>query len=88
MPCINFVRQCRVVVHNLNSTLASLWLGDADELHQLFMYGTSRRQIALQYLEISVMVDSKIDPVIVSLFMFLEDETSDNQVNSIVNQVR
>ena len=30
MPCINFVRQCRVVVQNLNSTLAALWLGEAD----------------------------------------------------------
>ena len=31
LPCINFVRQCRVVVHNLNYTLSALRLGDADE---------------------------------------------------------
>ena len=66
MPCINFVRKCRVVVHNLNSTLASLWLGDTDEWHQIFTDGTSRRQIAFQNLMITVMVDSKLVPVIVS----------------------
>ena len=45
-------------------------------------------KIAFQNLVIAVMVDSKIDPVIVSSCMFLEDETSDNQVRSIVKQVR
>ena len=88
LPCINFVRQCRVVVQNLNSTLAALRLGEADEWHQLFTDGTSRRQIAFQNLVIAVMVDSKLDPVIVSSCMFLEDEMSDNQVKSIVKQLR
>ena len=88
MPCINFVQKCRVVVQNLNSTLAALRLGEADEWHQLFTDGTSQRQIYFQNLVMAVMVDSKLDPVIVSLCMFLEDETSDNQVKSIVKQVR
>ena len=44
--------------------------------------------MAFHNLVIAVMVDSKLDPVIVSLCMFLEDETSDNQVKSIVKQVR
>ena len=46
MPCIDFVRQCRVVVQNLNLTLAGLRLGEVDEWRQLFTYGTSRRKIA------------------------------------------
>ena len=44
-------------------------------------------KIFFQKLVIAVMVDSKIDPIIVSSCMFLKDETSDNQVKSIVKQV-
>ena len=47
LPCINFVRQCRVVVQYMNSNLAALRLGDADEWHQLFTDGTSRRFVFL-----------------------------------------
>ena len=72
-PCINFVRQCRVVVQNLNSNLAALRLGDADEWYQLFTDGTSIHQISFQNLVIAVIVDSNLDPVIVSSCMFLED---------------
>ena len=36
LTCTNFVRQCRIVVQNLNPTLAALRLGDSDEWHQLF----------------------------------------------------
>ena len=82
------MRKFRVVVQNLNSTLAALRLCEADEWHHLFTDGTSRRQIAFQNLVIAVMVDSKLDPVIVSSCMFLEDEMSDNQVKSIVKQLR
>ena len=82
------MRKCRVVVQNLNTTLAALRLDEADEWHQLFTDGTSRRQIAFQNLVIAVMVDSKLDHVVVSPCMFLEGETSYNQVNSIVKQLR
>ena len=88
LPCIKCLRQCSVVVKNLKSTLAALRLGEADERHQLFTDGTSKRRIAFQNLVIAVMVDSKLNPVIVSSCMLLEDETSDNQVKSIVKQVR
>ena len=88
LPCINFLRQCRVVVQNLNANFAALQLGEADEWYQLFTDGTYRRQIAFQNLVIAVMVYSKLNPVIVSSCIFMEDETSDNQVNSIVKQVR
>ena len=64
LPCINFVRKCRVVVQNLNYTLAALWLGDADEWHHIFTYGTPRHHISFQNLLIAVMVDSNIDPAL------------------------
>ena len=65
LPCIDLVQKYRVVVQNLNSPLAALWLGDTYEWHQLFTDGTPRLQIAFQNLVIVVMVDSKLDPVIV-----------------------
>ena len=40
LTCIKLVRQCRVVVQNLNYNLAALWVGDADEWHQIFTDGT------------------------------------------------
>ena len=87
LPCINFVRQCRVVVQNMNSNLAALRVGEADKWHQLFTDGTSRIQIAFQNLVIAFMVDYKLNTVIVYSCMLLENETSDNQVKSIVKQV-
>ena len=87
MPCINFVRQCRVVVQNLKSTLAALRLGDADEWHQIFTDGTSSCQIDFQNLVISVMVYSNLNTVIVSSCILLEDKTYENKVKYIVNQV-
>ena len=88
LPCIKFVPKFRVVVQNMNYTLAALRLVDSYEWHQLFTDGTSRRHIALKNLVIAVMVDSKLDPVICSSCILLEDETSNNQFKSIVKQVR
>ena len=88
LPSVNFVRQCRTVLQNLNETLAALQLGNATTWHQLFTDGTTRRQIALQNLVIALMEDGKLDPVIVSSCMILEDETSETQVKSIVDMVR
>ena len=87
LPSINFVRQCRTVLQNLNETLSALRLGKADTWHQLFTDGTTRRQIAFQNLVIALMVDGKLDPVIVSSCMILEDETSETQVKTIMDTV-
>ena len=87
LPSVNFVRQCRTVLQTLNETLSALRLGKADTWHQLFTDGTTRRQIAFQNLVIALMEDGKLDPVIVSSCMILEDETSETQVKSIVDMV-
>jgi hypothetical protein len=87
LPSINFVRQCRVVVQNLNSTLSAMRLGRADIWHQLFTDGTTRRQIAFQDLIIALMEDDVLDPVIVSSCLVLENETSEQQLNAILRQV-
>ena len=87
LPSVNFIRQCRTVLQNLNETLAALRLGRAKTWHQLFTDGTSRRQIAFQNLVIALMEDGKLDPVIVSSCMVVEDETSENVVKTIVEMV-
>ena len=71
----------------MNETLAALRLGKAESWHQLFTDGTSRRQIAFQNLVIALMENGKLDPVIVSSCMVLDDETSENQVKSITDMV-
>ena len=88
LPSVSFIRHCRTVLQNLNETLAALRLGNADNWHQLFTNGTTRRQIAFQNLVIALMEDGKLDPVIVSSCMILKDETSETQVKSIVDMVR
>ena len=87
-PSVNFVRECRVVVQNLNEMLAAMRLGDADTWHQLFTDGTTRRQTEFQNLIIGLMEEEKLNPVIVSSCMWLEDGTSENQVQSVLDMVR
>ena len=88
LPCVNFIRQCRVVVQNINATLSAMRLGRADVWHQMFTDGTTRRQTAFQDLIIALMEDDVLDPVIVSSCIILENETSEGQLNAILTQVR
>ena len=87
-PSVNFIRGCRSVLQIINEALSALRLGTAETWHQLFTDGTSRRQIAFQNLVIALMENGKLDPVIVSSCMVVEDETSENQVKSITDMVR
>ena len=70
----------------MNEILAALRLGKATSWHQLFTDGTSRRQIAFQNLVIALMEDGKLDPVIVSSCIFIKDETSEKQVEGILEK--
>ena len=84
LPCINFMLQCRVVLQNLNENLSAFRLGNADSWHQVFTNGTTCRQIAFQNLVIALMEDGNIDPIIVLLCMYVENETSERCVQSII----
>lgn len=87
LPTIGFVRNCRVVLQNINETLAAFRLGNATTWHQLFTDGTSRRQIAMQNLVIGLMEEGKLDPVIVSSCQFVKNETAEACAESIVETV-
>ena len=80
---VNYVRQCRVVVQNLNELLAAYRLGNAPRWIELFTDGTTRRQIAFQNLVIGLQNGDKFDQVIASSCIFLENETSDKQVEAV-----
>ena len=84
---VNFLRQCWVLLHNLNDTLSAFRLGNADSWHQVFTDGTTRRQIAFQNFVIALMEDGDLDTVIVSSCMYLENETSERCVQSIIETV-
>ena len=87
LPSVNFVRECRVVLQNLNETLSAFRLGNATSWHQAFTDGTTRRQIAFQNLVIALLEDGDLDPVIVSSCMYVENETSEQCVQSILETV-
>ena len=87
LPSVNFVRECRVVLQNLNETLSAFRLGNAKTWHQAFTDGTTRRQIAFQNLVIALMENGELDPVIVSSCMFVENETAEKCVLSIKETV-
>jgi len=55
--------------------------------HQAFTDGTTRRQIAFQNLVIALLEDGNLDPVIVSSSMYVENETSERCVQSILETV-
>ena len=75
MPCVSFIRQHRVVVQVMAEMMAAIKVGNADTWVQLSNDATSRRQLSFQCLIISILAaDRKIDPVIVSLCIYLNDE--------------
>eukprot|EP00957_Ditylum_brightwellii_P039599 2995239-Ditylum_brightwellii.AAC.1 len=86
LPSLNFVRQCHVVLQTLNTILAAYCLGRAAELEQIFMDGTTRQQIAFQDLVIGIKENGKLDPVIVSSCICLEDELSEMQTKTITTE--
>ena len=73
MTLVNFVRECRIVLQNLNETLSALRLGSADTWHQVFTDGTARRHIEMQNLVVALMEYGHLDAVIVSSCMYVEN---------------
>ena len=87
-PSINCVRQCRVVVEVIGETLVAMKLADASKWDQLWTDATTRRQIPFTALIIGMLdEDGKIDPVVVSSCIFMDDETAETQSAGIVNKV-
>ncbi len=90
IPSLNYVRQCRVLVQIVSKTITALNMSACTNWAEIFFDATTRRQVPFSAVVISLMGDTpeSIDPVIVSLCVVLEDETSETQVDGIISKVR
>lgn len=86
LPSINYVRQCQVLVQVIGETITAM---KCPNWAQIFFDSTTRRQVPFTAIVVSLMGDGpdSIDPIIVSSCVVLEDETSEKQVDGIVNKV-
>jgi hypothetical protein len=88
VPQISFVRQCRVIVQVIGETITAIKLASAKKWDQLWTNATTRRRYPFQALIVGLMdSEKKLDPVTVSSCIFLEDETTENTVESILAKV-
>ena len=88
VPLVNFVRECRVVVQIIGETIATIKLANTEKWGQLFTDGTTRRQIAFQNLVVGLMdEEGQLDPIAVSSCIFLENETSEKQLESLLGRI-
>ena len=88
LTLLDYVRNCRVVVQNLNGMLAACRLEQVDSWHHIFTDGTTRRQIIFQNLVIGLMTDGDFESIIASSCIFLENGTSEKQVEAVKNKLR
>ena len=69
-------------------TMAAIKIASSPEWGQLWTDGTSRRQTSFTALIVGILSeDGNIDPVVISSCIFMEDDTSQMQVDGIVNKV-
>ena len=88
LPSIRYVRHCRLIVQILGETMAAIKLGRGKYWQQLFTDGTTRRQISFQNVVIGLMGErNSVNPVVVSSCIFLENETSEKQVEAVLYKV-
>ena len=88
IPSLDYVRKCCVVLQNTNDMLAAYILGKAENWNQIFTDGTTQMHIISQNLLIGMITDGDFESVIASLCIFLENETSEKQVEAVKNKVR
>ena len=75
LSSVSFVCSCRVVVKIIGETVTAIKLARDGSLKQLWTNATTRRQIQFTALIIGLMGDNnKIDPVVVSSCIFMEDK--------------
>ncbi len=88
VPQVSFVRQCSVIVQVIGKTIAAIKLASADKWDQLWTDATTWRQCPFQALIIGLMdSEKKLDPATVSSCIFLEDDTAETTIESILAKV-
>jgi hypothetical protein len=86
---MNYVRQCQVLIQIIGETVTAMKLAVCPNWAEIFFDATTHRQVPFSAVVISLMGDGpeSIDSIIVSLFVVLEDETLETQVDGIVTKV-
>ena len=89
LPSLNYVRQCRVLIQVIGERITAMKLAACPNWAEIFFDSTTRRQVPFTAIVVSLMGDGpdSINPIIVSSCVVLEDETSEKQVDGIVNKV-
>ena len=90
LPSVNFVRGCRIIAQIIGETIAAIKLARSESWEQLFTDGTSRRQVSFQNMIIGLLSNQNdtLHPLYVSSCIFNEDETSEKQVEGMIEKVR
>ena len=80
LPSISYIRKCRIPIQILGETMVAIKLARREKWDQLFTDGTTRRQLSFQNVVVNLMSENNsLDPVMVSLCIFMEDKTSSNK---------
>ena len=88
MPSVNFIRECRIKVEVIGETITALRLASSKSWDQLWTDATSRRQVPFTALIVGMLdEDNKIDPLVVSSYIFMEDERAETQAAGIIEKV-
>ena len=88
LPSVSFVRECCGIIEVIGEIIAAIKLACAPRWDQLWYNGTTCRQILFGALIIGMLAgdDTMIDPVVVLLGIFMEDETSETHAEGIVDK--
>lgn len=90
-PGKHFCRRCRTVVQVAGETMAAIKLARVQSWEQRWTGAATRRQIPFTALIIGLMgdgSDDKIDPIVISSCIFMDDETSETCAAGIIRKVR
>ena len=90
LPSVNFVRGCRIIAQIIGETIAAIKLARTESWEQLFTDGTSQRQVSFQNMTIGLLSNQNdtLHPLYVSSCIFNENETSEKQVEGMIEKVR
>ena len=87
LPRISFIRSCQMILRIIAKTLAYYRIGEVDQWDQLLFDGTGRCQTALHNLFICVIDEERLRLIILSTYIILKGETSEQQVYTTLSTI-
>jgi hypothetical protein len=89
LPLLNYVRQCRVLIQIIGEIITAMKLAACPKWGEIFFDATTRRQVPFSAVGIILIGNTpeSVYPIIVSLCVVMEDETSEMQVEGVAAKV-